>query len=280
MKNFEFSQPTTLKELLDLLAREKDYQLLAGGTDLLVKWKRGQSSPKNVVNLKQIQELNFLSLDEKGLEIGALVKIADLIKNSVIQEKYPALIQSAKAHSSPLIRNLATVVGNVCNASPAADLVPALLVYDAKVKIRMGNEERYVELKDFFVGPGQTILKQGELVISIFIPMPSAQMKSYFLKEGKRKAHEIAVANCAVSYLNDDSKISDLKVALGAVAPKPLLITELDWFTEINNANLNRLSQLVKETVSPITDQRSTDWYRREVIQVLVKRAITLAQSV
>ncbi|SJZ30530.1 FAD binding domain-containing protein [Selenihalanaerobacter shriftii] len=280
MKKFDLYQPTTIEETLGFIEEQDDYRLLAGGTDLLVRWKRSNSTPENVINLKKVRELNFLEFNEKGMEIGALVKIADLIKNDIVKEKYPALVESCAKHSSPLIRNLATVVGNICNASPAADLTPALLVYDARIKIKSKDGERLVELKDFFAGPGKTKLKPGEIVVSIIVPEPDQDLKSHFLKEGKRKAHEIAIINCAVSYLNKDGEISDLKIAMGAVGPTPVFLNGLDWFTEINENNLERLSQVLEDIVSPITDQRSTDWYRKDVIQVLVKRAIISANSI
>ncbi|KXS41623.1 MAG: aldehyde oxidase and xanthine dehydrogenase, middle chain [Candidatus Frackibacter sp. T328-2] len=280
MKDFELYQPETLEKAFSLLKGKDEYQLLAGGTDLLVKWKRGHMRPKNVINLKKVKELDFIKVTDNEMEIGALVKINDLIEMEEVQERYPALSASCKQHSSSLIRNLATVVGNICNASPAADLIPPLLVYDAKLKVKNEETERLVELKDFFTGhPGGTKLSQGEIVTSVIIPTPVEGQRSYFLKEGKRKAHEIAIMNCAVSYIDEGEQVSNLKVALGAVAPEPVFL-DIDWFDSIGETSFERLSQEIEDNTSPITDQRSTEWYRRNVIQTLVKRAIVSADSV
>ncbi|MCK8817585.1 xanthine dehydrogenase family protein subunit M [Natroniella sulfidigena] len=276
MKNFKLYQPETIEEAVDVLNERKDYHLLAGGTDLMLRWKHGQIDLENLVNLKRIEELNFINFDEEGLEIGALVSVNQLIENQAVQEHYPALLESALEHSSPLTRNLATVVGNICNASPAADLIPALLVYDAKLRVRKKEQEILLRLKDFFVGPGQTKLEDGDFVLSVILPAPVQELKSSFLKEGKRKAHEIAIVNSAVSYIDKGGNISGLKVALGGVAPTPLLL-DLDWFDEISENNLNKLVKVITDSITPITDQRSTDWYRKEVTGVLVKRAIKSA---
>lgn len=278
MKQFAYYEPTLLAELLDLLVAQEEYQLLAGGTDLLVKWKRGAQSPRKVINLKQIQELNFLHSTEQGLEMGALMKVNELLHHDIVCKQYPALAEAAHQHSSPLIRNLATVAGNICNASPAADLVPALLIYGGRVRVRSQVEEWLIALKDFFVGPGKTVLQKGEVVTSILLPRPSAGMKSVFAKEGKRKAHEIAIVNCALSYTEWEGQMKHLQIALGAVGPKPLLLTNLDWFTAVTEANLNQLASEIEQKIAPITDQRSTDWYRREVVQVVVRRALQRAQ--
>jgi CO/xanthine dehydrogenase FAD-binding subunit len=278
LKEFSLCEPTKLEELLDMIAQKDQFKLLAGGTDLIPKWKKGQLDFENVINLKKIEELDFIEFTEEGLEIGALVKVDDLIKNELLRKKYPALWQASRKHSSQLTRNLATLVGNICNASPAADLIPPLLAYNAKLKIKGSNEECVMELKDFFTGPGQTKLSEDEIVVSVQVPTPDENLKSKFIKNGKRKAHEIAVVNCAISYVEDDEVISDLKVSLGAVAPTPLLL-ELDWFTEINSDNFVRLNKVIKDQISPITDQRSTGWYRKEVIQVMVRRAIEEATN-
>lgn len=279
MKTFTLYQPATVNEVLNILTETKTYQLMAGGTDLMVRWKRGLMNPEKVVSLQQVEELTLIQAGEAWLEIGAMVHVADLPKNIIVQEQFPALVQAAKQHSSPLIRNLATVVGNICNASPAADLVPVLLIYGAQVKLQKKGQERLLPLKQFFVGPGQTVLDHGELVASVILPAPSANLRSAFVKEGKRKAHEIAVANCAVGFHQTEDGMTDLRVAMGAVGPKPILLEDLNWFTAYHVSNLQRLNQMIAETVQPITDQRSTDWYRREIIQVMVRRALEQARS-
>lgn len=278
MKAFTWYQPTTVDEVLDLILEKENCQLMAGGTDLLVRWKRGIGEPKNVVSLKQVRELGDIWAGETGLELGAMVQVADLPRNILIQERFPALVAAALRHSSPLIRNLATVVGNICNASPAADLVPALLVYGAQVKLQRRGRERLIPLKAFFAGPGKTVVESGELVTAVLLPAPRAATRSAFAKDGKRKAHEIAVVNCAVGFEAEDALMTNLRVAMGAVGPTPILLEGLDWFTANSEANIERLNQIIAAAVRPITDQRATDWYRREIVQILVKRAIAQAR--
>ena len=275
MNSVNLYQPVTMGELFALIARP-DYQLLAGGTDLMVRWKRNGKLPKKVVSLQRLEELRRLQVTEKGVSIGALVTVNEIIANEMLHKHYPALVQACEAHSSPLVRNRATVLGNVCNASPAADLVPPLLVYGAIVVIASAIGERSVPVQSFFTGPGKTVLQQGEIAVALNLPMPAIDVRSVFLKEGRRKGLEIAIVNCALSMRTSDNFAgnSELQIALGAVGPTPVFVEKIQ-----SDTSLEKILALTAAKITPISDQRAPEWYRREIAQVLVQRGIELLRA-
>lgn len=237
MKPFAYFAPKTLDEAAALL-REPGARALAGGTDLLVRLKRGQWTCRTVVNLKSIPELRGVRRDGDGVVIGALTTLTELAA------AVPVLAETVRQMASEQIRNLATVGGNLCNASPAADLAPPLLCLDAIVR----TTSREIPLADFFTGPGKCALKAGEVVTAVRIPRPRPVV---FQKLEKRAALDIAVASAAGCRVD-----GTLRLALGAVAPTPILTDE------------------TLKGLAPIDDVRSTAAYRRRVARVLVRRVV------
>lgn len=277
----EFLEPASLKEAVAMLATHgARAKLLAGGTDLIVDIKEKRaSSPECLLSLGQVSELNRLEYrDDTGLVIGALVRVRDLETSPVVKEKYPVLAYAAGTIGSRQIRNLATAVGNICNASPAADLAPALLVLEAQVKIVSSQGERLVKLEQFFTGPGQSVLKPEEMVAEIRVPPPPPGSSAVYMKHSVRRAMDIALVGVAVLVKADAKKniVADYRVALGAVASTPVRARRAEEILKGKTPQAEIIleaAQVASGEAQPISDIRSSAEYRQEIVRVLVKRA-------
>ncbi len=278
-QEFIYHEPRSLSEAVSLLETHgSSARILAGGTDLLVQMKLGKIQPQHLVYISKIPELRFLTEDQ-GLHLGPLTVHRDLEKSSVVREKFPALFEAARSVTSIQVRSMGTLGGNLCHASPAADSAPALIVLGAQIKIAGGAGARRLPLEDFFVGPGQTDLKPGELLAEIQIPVSESASGSAFLKL-TRVAADLAKVNVAVFIRRGKDVCRECRIASGAVAPKPVRLKQAEEvlrgkrFDEV----LCRLAgETGAEEIQPITDIRSTAWYRREVIKVLIRDALKQA---
>ncbi len=270
LKPFDYYAPRDLTSLFDLLTEET--KVFAGGTDLFVKIKDGVLLPKVLVDLKRIDELQVLSYEEKkGLTIGAVNTLNEIAESPIVREKFPLLAECCSKVGSYQIRNKATLVGNICNASPAADTAPALLIYDALVNIKGKDGERSVSILDFFTGPGSTVLKEGEIVTSVFVPYLDGCVGKYY-KLSRIKSVDLATVGVAVAKLD-----GEYRIALGAVAPTPLRIFEAEEILKekrVTPALLDEVGKIIEKAVKPITDLRGSAEYRREMSVVLTKRLL------
>lgn len=223
LPQFEYFAPKTVEEACSLLTRYSGQaHVLAGGTDLLVRMKQRKITPRFVINLKTIPDLDYIRYDEtEGLRMGALVTIQSIKTSTIIRRKYNILNQAASGESTVQIRNQATIGGNLANASPAADGPVSLIALGAKVIIARTGGERAVVLEDFFTGPGQTLLQAGEIITEIQVPSPSPQSGGVYLKHSIRGA-DIAIVGVGVVVTLDGESCKDIKIALGAVAPTPI----------------------------------------------------------
>jgi len=275
---FNYFSPSSLEEALELVkAHQGKVKFLAGGTDLLVKMKRRAVFSEAIIDLNNIAELSFIELVDNNLRIGGLTRLADIEASSVVKEKAPVLAEAVHVLAAPQIRNRATVAGNICNASPAADTAPALLVLDASVKLRGADAERIVAVSQFFVGPEQTVIKPDEILTEIIIPVQEGA--STFIKFGGRKAFTLSIASVAAFARVKEGKFEEVRVALGAVAPTPIRVSNVEYAlmaNEANEENIKKAAQLVKEQCCPITDVRATAEYRTDMAYVLTKRALNL----
>lgn len=276
LPKFDYFSPSSLDETFKLL---KDYQgkarLLAGGTDLLVKMKKRALSADAIIDLNKISELSFIELADNYLHIGGLTKLAAIGESSIVKERAPALAEAVNVLASPQIRNRATIAGNLCNASPAADTAPPLLALDASVKLQSAGGERIVTLSQFFLGPEQTVTKPDEVLTEVIIPLPEGA--SAFIKLGKRKAFTLSIASVAAFARVNNGKFKEVRVALGAVAPTPMRAGKVEEALkgkDVNEENIEKAAQLVKEECCPITDVRASAEYRTEMSYVLTKRAL------
>ena len=279
-QEFEYIAPKTLNEALSLLDKYKDksVRILAGGTDLLVKMKTIDLKTDYLINIKNIPELKFIETDE-GLKIGATVPLSHIEKIEKVREKYPALYEGIKSMAAIAIRNMATMPGNICNASPAADAVPPLVAYNAEVKLVSKRGERTVLVEDFVTGVGKTVIEADELVTQVNIPEINKNSGSAFSKKSRVKA-DIAKINLAV-YLERESNIcKDCKIVLGSVAVKAIRAKEAESLLKgqtVSTSLIDKVAKKASEEIKPIDDIRSSVEYRTDIARVMVEDTIKIA---
>jgi len=278
MNAFEYLEPKSVQDAARYLA---DYgsraRILAGGTDLMVQMETGRHAPEAVVYVGRIPELRQISWDPAGgLTIGATATLREVENHPAVKEHYPALSRGAREVGSVQIRNLATLAGNVCNASPSADTAPALLAYDAAVEIvDVQGSRRAVLVDEFWKGPGRTELQSGEMVTAIRLPVPPAGLRSFYYKLAVRKAMDLAMAGVCVTLIPRAGGAEQVRIALGAVAPTPLRAREAEAAIERGGlAAIQEAALLAEAASSPINDQRASAAYRREMVRVLTVRAL------
>jgi CO/xanthine dehydrogenase FAD-binding subunit len=278
VKPFAFAAPETLEQLLELLARRGPAaRLLAGGTDLIVRLRSGRALPDMVVDIKRVRDLST-GIDEVGgaLRIGAGVTMRTIACDARVQRHFPALVEAALVVGSVQIRNRATLAGNICNASPAADTAPALLVYGAVVNTIGPGGARRLPLDGFFVGPGQTALQPAELVSSIDLTLPTVATAAAFGRVTRRRGVDLATINlCALVNRRGESRF-----AFGAVAPTPVLAIDRGEIAAAASAGPAALSAAIRPLLantSPISDVRGSREYRLAMLEVMTRRAVTVA---
>ena len=278
-QEFAYHEPRSLAEAVSLLQTHgSSARVLAGGTDLLVQMKLGKFQPQHLVYISKIPELHFLT-EGRGLRIGPLIVHRDLEKSPLVREKFSALFEAARSVTSVQVRNMGTLGGNICHASPAADSAPALIALGAQIKIAGGAGTRMLPLEAFFVGPGKTELKPGELLAEIQVPDPGPASGSAFSKL-TRVAADLAKVNAAAFIHREKEVCRECRIASGAVAPTPVRLKQAEAVLRGKrfDEDLCRLAgEKAAEEIQPITDIRSTAWYRREVIKVLVRDVLQQA---
>ena len=278
MKRFAYFEPATLKDAVSLLEEYDTAVPFAGGTDLLVEIKEHIRAPDYLVNIKRIPGLNNLNYDpQKGLKFGACVTAREIETAPVVQANYYGLFQAVRELGSIQVRNRATIAGNICRASPSADTLPPLIAAGASLRLFSIKGERTVPMEDFFTGPGQTILQQGELLVEISLPAPKPHTGLVYIKHGRRKAMELATVGVAVNLVLDDDSCHEVKIVLGAVAPTPIrahLAEDLLMGSVINDSTIEMASEVAMESARPISDVRSSANYRRQMVKVLTSRAL------
>ena len=280
MKSFQYLRPETLNDALAMLGQfGAGAKPLTGGTDLMVRIQKGQADLNSVIDLKRVQDIS--SSIEAGtgmITVGARVVLSDLVRNEHIQKFFPVLVEAASTVGSIQIRNRATLVGNICNASPAADTVPALMVYGASVTVAGTEGKRSVPLKDFFLGPGKTVCGSLELVVSVQIPIPGEPFGAAFGRLTRRRGVDLATINLACGI---DAK-SITTFVFGAVGPTPIIASD-------ESGNLTRtdlpesqrdeiLKSLIKQT-SPISDVRAGKKYRQAMLLSIGRRVLFQARQ-
>ena len=278
---FDYYEPKSLEEAIEILSKYgSDAKILAGGTDLLILIKMGVLKPRCIVNIKKISDLCGIREQGDQLIIGALTKLRTLEKSRVIKENFTALYEAVKSMASVQIRNMATIGGNLCNASPAADTAPPLMVFNASLKVVGPNGEKIIPITSFFRGPKKTILKHNEILTEIIISYPSNRMGSAFIKIA-RTAMDLAKANVAVKLvIGEDNVIEDVAVALGSVAPTPIRAISVEEYLRgkvFSEETALEASKLVVKDISPITDARSTAEYRRYISKVITYETLIKA---
>ena len=281
MNRFAYFEPATLAEAVSLLSQYDTAVAFAGGTDLLVEIKEKIRAPGYVVNIKRIPGLNHLNFDsENGLKFGALVTAREIETSPIIQEYYPGLYQAVRELGSIQVRNRATVAGNICRASPSADTPPPLIAAGATLRLFGPAGERELLLESFFTGPGKTLLRRDEIVTEISVPPPWPSSGQVYIKHGRRKAMELATVGVAVNLALKGGVVRDVKIVLGAVAPTPIRVPAAEKVLQGQTPSdelINTAAEAAAETSRPISDVRSSAAYRREMVGVLTRRALSEA---
>jgi len=278
---FEIFQPTSIRE-----AREIHVQhgpggyFLAGGTDLVIAIKEKGLVPRYVVDLKRIESLSGIRQSADGsLTVGALTTMREIETSSVITSRFPFLSQSAAEVGSIQIRNRATIGGNIANATPSADVVPALLVLQAQVKISTSDGEKRVPLESIFLGPGKTIMQPGDLLTEITIPPAHANLRGEYIKFSPREMMDLAYVGVAVALVTDGNSnvCREARIALGAVSPFPMRARKAEAVllnADINEDSAERAGEAASGECAPISDVRASAAYRRHMVRVNTRRAI------
>lgn len=276
-----YIQPKTLKEALSLLSQKKKGKavVFAGGTDLLPKLKRREvKAPEILVDLKGIPNLDYIQYDAKnGLRFGPLTTISAIESSPIIQDRFRVLAQAASSMASPQVRNKGTIIGNICNAVPSADSAPALLTLGAKLKLVSSKGKRTVKIDDFFKGPNETVLSDGEILREIQVPPLPANSKGVYLKLSPRRAMDLAIVGVAVVVISEDGVCKDIRVALGAVSPTPIRVKKAEDILrgqKFGEEIIERVALISSEEARPIDDHRASADYRKDMVKVLVSRAI------
>jgi len=273
MKNeFNYYNPTNMSELFEIIEDKKNTALLAGGTDLIVDMKHEAHKPDNIIDIKNIDELNKVEETDEGLYIGAAVTCNQFLNESDIVDKYKVLADGVKVLGSHQIRNRATIVGNVCGSSPGADTPPPLLTLNSTILIKSSNNEREVNLVDFFTGVKRNILGDNEIAVAIKVPEPALDGIGKYERKTRVKGPDLSACGVA-GFISKEEKI--VRFGYGAVAPIPKLIDASELFFEKNidkDKALEELLNRVENTINPITDVRSTEKHRRSIAKVYTKR--------
>jgi len=285
LKAFSYFEPTSIKEASEILAQQKgDAYALAGGTDLLVRMKRGAIQPAALVNLKRIRDLNGIQSEKDGgTRIGALATIADIENSTEIQKHHPVLAQAAGVLGAQPLRNLATIGGNIGRASPASDMAPSLMVLQARVATEgaTGPGERAVD--KIFAGPGSTTLSDGEIMTSFFFPAMAPYTGAAYLKMGRRSGGgDCALAGVAALLTLGADGARAVRIALASVGPTPLRAKKAEEVILSGTLTEERMRQAARaaaEEAAPITDMRCSASYRKEIIKILTFRALQEAKQ-
>jgi carbon-monoxide dehydrogenase medium subunit len=280
VKRFDYLAPTSLSEAVELLKENPGITPLAGGTDLLVQIRERHRPVHAVLSLKRVQEVHECG-NNGLLTIGSAVTVGQVARDPEIQRKFTALAAGAGLIGSVQIQNMATVGGNICNASPSADTAPPLLALDARVAIISAQGERTLPLSDFFSGPGRTVLQPADLVKAIQLPHLKPHSGSYYYRHTPRARMDIAVVGVAAMLTLDDSgNIAQARLALGAVAPMPIRAYQAESKLVGETASeelFNHAARIASQEAAPIDDLRASADYRRHLIKVYTIRALRQA---
>jgi carbon-monoxide dehydrogenase medium subunit len=281
VKEIDYVAPRTLGEAVALLAeRGERARVLAGGTDIIVQVREHRRDLDLLVDVKRIAEVNELSYDaKKGLVIGAAVPCYRIYEQPEIAKAYPGLIDGVSLIGGVQIQSRASLGGNLCNASPAADTIPALIALEAVCDIAGPQGTREVPVEKFCTAPGRTVLGRGELLVCLRLPPPKPRSGAAYLRFIPRNEMDIAVVGAGVSLTLDagKSRCTSARVALAAVAPTPLLVPEAGAALvdgALNDALIEKAAKVAQAAARPITDMRADADYRRHLVGVLVKRSL------
>ena len=277
-QEYKYFKPASIDETLALLAEFKNSAILAGGTDLIVNLKEGIATPDAVIDIKGLDDFKKIEFRDNRLIVGALVTFAELLESKVVKNKFPLVMETCNTVGSMGVRNRATMVGNICSAVPSLDSGPLLSVYEAEVFVKSSSSERKIAVSNWFVGPKETSLKNGELVTGISIPFPAKKHAGCYVRLGRYWGEDLAQVGVSILAFSDNS----YRIAFGAVAPVPIRAKKIEALLngrQLDNSLIDRAKKVVPDEISPITDIRSSKEYRLHVANVMLERGLNAAYS-
>ncbi|MGC8659299.1 MAG: FAD binding domain-containing protein [Desulfomonilaceae bacterium] len=284
LPRFDYYEPATLEEALRLLSEMGgNARVIAGGTDLLVRMKLKVEKPSQIISLRKVPGLDaIIRREDHGVTIGPAVTASELSRNELLIDRFTPIALAAGRLGAPVVRNRATIGGNLVNARPAADFPPACMVLNATLKLKSSSKEREVPVGEFFRGPGETVIEPNELLVSIFVETPAPWSGGAYIKLGARKALEISMVNVAalLTLQSPQGPILDAKIALGAVAPTPVRAFAAEEFLigrQPSEDVFTEAGAIGVGMCQPITDHRGTMEYRCLMIEALTSRALRQA---
>lgn len=284
MQAFEYVSAKSIDDLSSLLtANNGNARLLCGGTDLLAQLRENRRRAELLIDIKNIPELTVINYDKQnGLRLGAAASCYEICHNESVLKYYPGLVDAIQLIGGVQIQYRASVGGNLCNASPAADSIPALIVHEASCLIAGSNGSREIPVEQFCVSPGKNVLQDGEFLLEVKVPAPKENFGAHYLRFIPRNEMDIAVVGAGTSVTLDDAKreILSARISLGAVAPTPLLVEEAGTFLsgrEITRENILEAARIAQAAARPISDLRGTAEYRKHLSAVLTRRALEKA---
>ncbi len=277
----QYLAPHTLEEVAQVLSGGS-CTLFAGGTDVLPQTRAGaRAFQATLVNINRLDELQGISESDGIIRIGALVTITDILDSEFLRQTANVVVQAADCFASGQVRNAATIGGNICNASPAGDMIVPLLLLDAEVEFASWRDgqlaRRKMPLCEFFVGPGKTRIEAGEILTAVEFAVPKPQAVGRFCKFGTRPALDIAVVSIGIAGVNKNGCLTDARVAFGAVAPTPIRGRETEAALEgvaLDERRIEEISHVAGNEISPIYDVRASAWYRKRLICELTQRLL------
>lgn len=276
-----YAAPATLAQAVELIA-DGNATILAGGTDLMVQIEQGRRSYGSaLVNIRRIGEMHGISVDGDEVRLGALTTVTDILRDGQLAELAPILPQAADKFASDQLRNMATIAGNICNASPAGDMIIPLLVLGARLVLASWRDgavaAREVDLADFITGPGRTVLEKTEILSEIRFTKPEAGFSARMIKSGPRPALEISSVSAGLGAVRDADGWRNVRLALGAVAPTPVRARKTEEFLTGKNPTAEiavEAAEIAAGEVTPIDDVRASAWYRDHLVKTYVRRLI------
>ena len=281
LPSFFYSAPKTIDEFWAMMELYRGRcKVLAGGTDVLVRMKARTLTPRYLIDIKGIRSLAYIGHDVvEGLRVGAATTLRTIENSDLVRHSFPSLSESAHLIGSVQIRNRGTVAGNLCNASPSADMAPSLIALDASLRISKRSGDRIVSLEDFFLGPGQTVVEKDEIVTEIRVPNAHPWTGVVYRKHSVRKAMDLAIVGVAAKITIDDmdKKCIDPRIVLGAVGPRPMRAKRAEEVLSgrvVDDRLIEMASAEAASECRPISDVRSSAGYRKEMVRVFVKRAV------
>jgi len=278
MRRFEILEPKSIAEACKILAAEEDVKLIAGGTALLILIKQGIFIPKTLINLKKIKDAGEIIYNSKdGLRIGGLASIYDVESAAVVREHYPLLAEACHVVANIRIRNMATIAGNLAHADYQSDPPAALVALDASVELTNRNRVRSIKLADFLIGMYETCLERDELLTGLLVPPPPPNSKGTYLKFATRSSEDRPCAGVAAWVQRSNGTCEAARVVVGAVSPVPVMITGADLVNgrAMTSESIEEVASKAQAAVNPIDDLRGTAAYKRHLVKVLVRRALT-----